>query len=211
MTAKVKELYMTKLLNSQRMQQFKPMRAREAEGLVRSVWEGRGGAQDVRAKLQERACDLMSRMVVGRSFGELESITRTSGPVILGTFYEALDAVGTPDVAEFLPGPLHRLHLQPLRVRRTRSTFRRLDSIFQRIIDHRRERDSPASDHRGHHDLLDTLLAQHVDATHLLPGQPRFTDDNIKAIFWVRFSLIDGMELGNWASKKTIRNEDEIE
>jgi cytochrome P450 len=184
----VKELYMTKLLNTQRMQQFKPIRARETAGLVRSVWDGhRAGAQDVRTMLQSRACDLVSRMVLGRSFDELAAITRTSGPEILGTFYEALGVLGEPDITEFLLSPLHRLNLEPRRRRRAHATFRRLDAIFQSIIDHRR--DSRDAANPADSDLLDTLLTLRADddasARHLL-----FTDDDIKAIFWVLFPIV---------------------
>jgi cytochrome P450 len=178
---KVKELYMTKLLNSERLQHSKPIREGEMAVLVRAVWDGQGAAQEVRAKLQVRAFDIISRMMLGKSFHELSGITMVTGRELFGAFCESLSTLATPVMADFLP-LLKPLDLQRRLRLRTHAAFELLDAVFQRIVDHRRRIHDGARD-----DLLATLLELHVDkAPH--PPQHAFTDDNVKAIFWVRVS-----------------------
>jgi cytochrome P450 len=128
-------------------------------------------------------------MMLGKSFDELSGITLVSGRELFDTFYESLVALATPDIGDFLP-LLKPLGLQQSLRRRSYAAFERLDTIFQRIIDHRRNGSGDAD--LDHDDLLGTLLALHADkapaaAASQLPHT--FTDDNIKAIFWVQSRL----------------------
>jgi hypothetical protein len=60
---------MTKLLNNKRLEHFKPIQAHKAMDLMRPVWDNRGVmGQHLRARLQVRACDIILRMMLGKSF-----------------------------------------------------------------------------------------------------------------------------------------------
>jgi cytochrome P450 len=124
-----------------------------------------------------------------------------SGQELFDTFYESLVVLTTPEIGDFLP-VLKPLGLQQSLRRRSYAAFERLDTIFQHIIDHRRNGSGDADIH--HDDLLGTLLALHVDKAPAA-GASRlphtFTDDNIKAIFWVQSRLSATPRLLRFPSK----------
>ena len=175
---------MTKLFNTQRLQHFKPIRGEEIRGLVHSVWQDiPKSEQDMRLKLQVRACNIISRMALGKNFDDLSVITNVSGLELVGAIRESLDLISISNIGDFLPA-LKFLDIQRVQ-RRTNDTFETLDTIFQRIVDNRR--DSHANiggGSYGENDLLDTLLSLHEDKGHISKANS-LTDDNIKAILWV--------------------------
>ena len=113
-------------------------------------------------------------------------ITEMGGSVLLDALCESSVLIGSPNLSDFLP-ILNFLDIQHLK-QRTDTSFENLDTIFQRIIDDRR--DSRATmDGYGYEekDLLDTLLSFVVaeDDKGDMKREISLTDDNIKAIFWV--------------------------
>ena len=179
----VKELYMTKLFNTQRLQHFKPIRGEEMRGLVHSVWQDIPKAQDMRTKLQVRACNNISRMALGKNFDDLSVITNMNGLELLDALRQSLDLIAISNIGDFLPA-LKFLDVQRLE-RRINDTFEKLDTIYQRIIDNRRDSHAnTAGGSYGENDLLDTLLSLHEDKGHISKGIS-LTDNNIKAILWV--------------------------
>jgi hypothetical protein len=178
----VKELYMTKIFNTGRLQHFNPIRGNEVVGLVGSVWSNRASdAQDIHAKLQLRTCNIISRMALGKSFDELSAITKTSGSALFDAICESLRLIGTSDIGDLVPA-LRFLDIQRLQ-KQSKDTFRKLDSMFQSIIDDRMRSHSRA--HHEDNDLLDTLL-QLLRVEEFSSKQLGFREDSIKAILWVR-------------------------
>jgi hypothetical protein len=137
------------------------------------------------AKLQLRACNVISRMALGKSFDELSAITNTSGSALFGAVCESLQLIGTSDIGDLVPA-LRFLDIQRLR-KRSEDTFRKLDSVFQSIIDERRRR-SRSGAHCEENDLLDSLL-QLLSVDEFSPRQLGFREESIKAILWVRTSF----------------------
>ena len=168
---------MTKLLNMQRLQYFKPIRIDEMVGLIRSVWLDVANAQNMRTKLQVWACNLIARMTMGKNLNDISMITKVHGSVLLKAICESLVLIGSPNLNEFLP-PLKFFDLQHLE-RRTNESFEKIDTIFQRIIDDRRDSCTNISRHTSENDLLNTLLSYEGDK------EISWNDDNVKAILWV--------------------------
>ena len=170
----VKEMYMTKLFNMQRLQHFKPIRSEEMVGLVRSVWDDVANAQNVRTKLQVWAGNLMVRMTMGKNFNDISMTTKVHGLVLLEAICESLVLSGSPNLNEFLPF-LKFLDIQHLE-RRTNELFEKIDTIFQRVIDDHR---TNLGHHKSENDLIDALLSFQGDK------EISLKDDNVKAILWV--------------------------
>jgi cytochrome P450 len=182
---------MTKLFNTQRMQHFKPIRTEEMTRLVVAVWNDssshdiilHGGAQDVRMKLHVAASNVISRMTFGKSFEELSTTMRISGPAFCQTVYDSLKLMGAFDVNDFLPA-FKFLDLQGFEQRAAR-VFQHLDVAIQRIVDDRRSNLRP-SNHSNEKDFLDILLSSSTDEDVVKSSDSEpalsLTDDNIKAI-----------------------------
>ena len=152
-------------------------------GLVRSVWQDIPKAQDMRTKLQVRACNSISRMALGKTFNDLSVIINMNGLELVDALRESLDLIGIPNIGNLLPA-LRFLDIQGLE-RRANDTFEKLDTIFQRIVNNRRDSHAnTAAGSYGENDLLDTLLLLHEDKGHI-SNTISLTDDNIKAILWV--------------------------
>ena len=110
-------------------------------------------------------------------------ITKLDGSVLLDALCESSVLIGSPNLGDFLP-IVKFVDIQHLKWR-TDTSFEKLDTIFQRIIDDRR--DSRATmDGYGYEekDLLHTLLSLADDKGNIKKATS-LTDDNIKAIFWV--------------------------
>ena len=168
---------MTKLFNMQRLQYFKANRSEEMVGLIRSVWLDVANAQNMRTKLQVWACNLITRMTIGKNLNDISMITKVHGSVLLEAICESLVLVGSPNLNEFLPF-LKFLDIQHLE-RRTNESFEKIDTIFQRIIDDRRDSCTNISRHSSQNDFLDNLLSFEGDK------EISSEDDIIKAILWV--------------------------
>ena len=168
---------MTKLFNMQRLQYFKPIRSEEMAGLVRSVWHEVANPQNMRRKLQVWAGNLMVRMTMGKNLNDISMSTKVHGSVLLEAICESLVIVGSPNLNEFLPF-LRFLDIQHLE-RRTNESFEKIDTIFQRVIDDRRDSSTNISHHSSQNDFLDTLLSYEGDK------EISSEDDIIKAILWV--------------------------
>ena len=168
---------MTKLFNMQRLQYFKANRSEEMVGLIRSVWLDVANAQNMRTKLQVWACNLITRMTIGKNLNDISMITKVHGSVLLEAICESLVIVGSPNLNEFLPF-LKFLDIQHLE-RRTNESFEKIDTIFQRIIDDRRDSCTNISRHSSQNDFLDNLLSFEGDK------EISSEDDIIKAILWV--------------------------
>ena len=141
------------------------------------------GCVQAQRKLQVWACNIISRMALGKSLNDISMITEMGGSVLLDALCESSVLIGSPNLSDFLP-ILNFLDIQHLK-QRTDTSFENLDTIFQRIIDDRR--DSRATmDGYGYEekDLLHTLLSLADDKGNIKKATS-LTDDNIKAIFWV--------------------------
>ena len=174
----VKGLYMTKLFNMQRLQCFKPIRMDEMVGLIRSVCEDVAIAQNMRTKLQVWACNLISRMTMGKNLNNISMITKVHGPMLLEAICKSLILIGRPNFNELMPF-LKCLDIQDLE-RRTNESFEKIDTIFQRVIDDRRN----IGPHGYENDILDILMAFQGDKNAMSNGISS-DDDIIKAILWV--------------------------
>ena len=182
----MRELYVTKLFSMQRLRYFKPVRCSEMERNIFSVWQDVSEAQNIQRKLQVWACNIISRMTLGKSLNDISMITKLDGSVLLDALCESSVLIGSPNLGDFLP-IVKFVDIQHLKWR-TDTSFENLDTIFQRIIDDRRN--SRAAIHGCHYeekDLLDTLLSFVVaeDDKGDMKREISLTDDNIKAIFWV--------------------------
>ena len=152
-------------------------------GLVHSVWQDIPKAQDMCTKLQVRMCNSISRMALGKTFHDVSVIINMNGLELVDALRESTNLVGIPNIGDFLPA-LRFLDIQGLE-RRANDTFEKLDTIFQRIVDNRRDSHAnTAAGSYGENDLLDTLLSLHEDKGHI-SNTISLTDDNIKAILWV--------------------------
>ena len=179
----MRELYVTKLFNMQRLQYFKPIRSSEMERNICSVWQDVSNAQNIQRKLQVWACNIICRMALGKSLNDISTITKMGGSLLLDALCESSVLIGSPNLNDFLP-ILKFVDIQNLK-QRTNTSFEKLDTIFQRIIDDRRN-SRVAYDGYDYveKDLLDTLLCFGDDNGDIKKGIT-LTYDNIKAIFWV--------------------------
>ena len=165
---------MTKVLNMQRLQYFKPIRIDEMVGLIRCVWLDVANAQNMRTKLQVWACNLIARMTMGKNLNDISMTTKVHGLVLLEAICESLVLAGSPNLNEFLPF-LKFLDIQHLE-RRTKELFEKIDTIFQRVIDNHR---TNLGHHKSENDLIDALLSFQGDK------EISLKDDNVKAILCV--------------------------
>ena len=141
------------------------------------------GCVQAQRKLQVWACNIISRMTLGKSLNDISMITKLDGSVLLDALCESSVLIGSPNLGDFLP-IVKFVDIQHLKWR-TDTSFENLDTIFQRIIDDRRN--SRAAIHGCHYeekDLLHTLLSLADDKGNIKKATS-LTDDNIKAIFWV--------------------------
>ena len=174
---------MTKLFSMQRLQYFKPLRCSEMERNICSVWQDVSNAQNIQRKLQVWACNVISRMALGKSLNDISKSTKMEGSLLLDALCESSVLIGSPNLNDFLP-ILNFVDIQHVK-QRTDTSFEKLDTIFQRIIDDRRNSRAAIDGYDyKEKDLLDTLLSTTKDKGDMKKGIS-LTDDNIKAILWV--------------------------
>ena len=123
-------------------------------------------------------------MALGKSLNDISTITQMGGSLLLDALCESSVLIGSPNLNDFLP-ILKFVDIQNLK-QRTDTSFEKLDTIFQRIIDDRRNFGARIDSYDYEEkDLLDTLLCFADDDKGDKKTAISLTDDNIKAILWV--------------------------
>lgn len=172
----MRQLCVTDLLTTKRIEQFKQVREEEVEMLIGAVQEsGMGGKKvvEVRGSLLGASNSINCRMPLGGTSREFSVLMKDYDLTQLVT--ELLCLLGVFHVGDYIPS-LHWLDLQGYvkRMKKNRETWK---SILQKVIDKRREarrgeeNGSPTS-------FLDVLLDASASNKHNLA----ISDDNIKAV-----------------------------
>lgn len=177
----IRQICVMDLLNSRRMEDFKPIRVEEKILLVRSIWEDSisGHEIPVLSKLMTYSNNVISKMALGKPFSQLATVCKDPSVNIVKLFNELLHLNGQFVVGDFLPY-LQWMDLQGY-VRKMKRVAREFDGALQEIVDDRREARKKTDQSDVRPDFLDLLLQ-------LASQDSQITDNCIKALLADMFS-----------------------
>ncbi|XP_057827744.1 cytochrome P450 750A1-like [Cryptomeria japonica] len=189
----MRKICMLELLNAQRIESFKCVREEEALAMVRSIWEkseeGRMGV-DVSHIVACYTSNLMWRILTGRTNADRLS----SGTAFEELVWEGNALMGAVNIGDLIPC-LEWLDLQCLR-RRMKNVHRRLNAIFDKIINEHAKRSVEEGEKERQKDLIDVLVDMEI------------TDEDKKGIIMDMF--LAGIEPSaialEWIMSELLRN-----
>lgn len=200
----MRQICTTDLFSNKRLHDFRPGRTQELKRLLQSVLQDSNNGKEVpiRSRLLSTTYHIMSRMTLGKLLSELAaSGHKASSTDLVPLLIELQSLLGGFNIGDFIPG-LQWMDLQGY-IRRSKSLGEKFKSMFQDIIDARRElrRTDSSSAPR---DFLDVLLSASEDKKQ----EVSLNDNNIKGVLLNMFA--GGTESSaytvEWALAELLRN-----
>ncbi|KAL6011611.1 hypothetical protein ACLOJK_002059 [Asimina triloba] len=196
----LRKICVVELLNSKRVDSFRPIREEETANLMQSIRSSSHSPVNLREKISGFTNNVVTRAMVGRGIKDRE--------VFISFVAEASKLSSGFFLAEFFPSWKFLPVVTGLKFQLEISQ-RKLDRVLDRVIEERRRERATTTDGDGScgldgEDLLDVLLGLQQDPTLELP----ITADNVKAILMDMFGA--GTETSStllvWAMSELMKN-----
>ncbi|CAN6174468.1 unnamed protein product [Urochloa humidicola] len=199
----------TELFSARRLESFEHIRDEEMRGILRDLWHaalGRERVVQLRGYLQMMTLGMISRMVLGKKYIQVEASTVFTAAEFREIVDELFALNGVFNVGDFVPW-LHWMDLQGY-VRRMKRASKTFGRFLDHILDEHDQRRRVEGEGFVVRDMVDVLL-QLADDPHL---EVPLTRDNVKAL--TQDMILGGSDTTTmtieWAISELLKNPESL-